>query len=463
MASCLAPRRFCVCARAAAASGAQGATRVADALRAAAAGSGGEGGHHGDSAAATIERWLEAAAGGPGGSELRVSAAVVCSPNDLGAAEVAVAAAVRAAAAQAREELVRPAPRAGGDSDEEDEDEEWVDDMVEVLLTAPVPVPTRTWSCAELTSNDCGRAAHTLRRAGVAALRCGGDSAGSGGAPALFEAAVDACMQRVAAFERAATAAGRALGGGAFQEFTYADVASRGGHRFDLLIDLDAAPDVEALACGAPWARAVRLALGDEEPIMFQCSIVESRPGTTNQEWHSDGPHRGAAAGWDTAAATTHADSGAMTDDADACDDDGSRFEACAPPYAVCAFVPLLSPAGRRFGSGVGATQFWPGSHAYDQLLGFGGAASVLGCATEMEARVGDAVLYDYRCMHRGLANASEGVRRPLLQILYMQESYEEERNYDSKESLLAPVVRKRSRLPAGRTGEAAGTADPAS
>ena len=65
--------------------------------------------------------------------------------------------------------------------------------------------------------------------------------------------------------------------------------------------------------------------------------------------------------------------------------------------------------------------------------------------------------------MHRGLANASEGVRRPLLQILYMQESYEEERNYDSKESLLAPVVRKRSRLPAGRTGEAVGTADPAS
>ena len=110
---------------------------------------------------------------------------------------------------------------------------------------------------------------------------------------------------------------------------------------------------------------------------MFQCSIVESRPGTTNQEWHSDGPHRGAAAGWDTAAATTHADSGAMTDDADACDDDGSHFEACAPPYAVCAFVPLLSPAGRRFGSGVGATQFWPGSHAYDQLLGFGGAARI--------------------------------------------------------------------------------------
>lgn len=194
-----------------------------------------------------------------------------------------------------------------------------------------------------------------------------------------------------------------------------------------MLVDLDGSPAVERLARRGPWVGAVRDALSrSNEDIVFQCSIVESRPGATAQDWHADGPHVGKARDWD-------------------CGE-------CDPAYALCAFVPLLVGAGSANGRGVGATQFWPGSHEYNALIGFGGAAGPLGCALELSVDVGDAVIYDYRCMHRGLSNTSEGLRRPLLQILYCRASYDEARNYNSDAPLLAPIKRRRATLDAGET-----------
>jgi len=45
-----------------------------------------------------------------------------------------------------------------------------------------------------------------------------------------------------------------------------------------------------------------------------------------------------------------------------------------ADPYALCVFVPLID-----LDQDVGFTQFWPGSHRYNGLWGFGGAATSLG------------------------------------------------------------------------------------
>lgn len=45
-------------------------------------------------------------------------------------------------------------------------------------------------------------------------------------------------------------------------------------------------------------------------------SVVYSRPGAGEQDWHSDGPHIGHGAGWDG--------------------------EGAAAPYALCVFVPLI-------------------------------------------------------------------------------------------------------------------------
>ena len=42
----------------------------------------------------------------------------------------------------------------------------------------------------------------------------------------------------------------------------------------------------------------------------------------------------------------------------------------------------------------------------------------------------GSAVLYDYRCMHRGMPNQSADTERPILQFLYHKKSYVERDNY---------------------------------
>lgn len=70
------------------------------------------------------------------------------------------------------------------------------------------------------------------------------------------------------------------------------------------------------------------------------------------QDWHTDGAHLGRDADWDG--------------------------KGGSPPYALCVFVPLID-LDRR----VGFTQFWPGTHAYSGLLGFGSVAPLLGSAVD--------------------------------------------------------------------------------
>jgi ectoine hydroxylase-related dioxygenase (phytanoyl-CoA dioxygenase family) len=117
------------------------------------------------------------------------------------------------------------------------------------------------------------------------------------------------------------------------------------------------------------------------------------------QEWHSDGPPS-----------------------APRCD-----------AYGVCVFVPLID-----LNETTGCTQFWPGSHVHQHLLGFGPAATVLETAVEAHVTAGCAVLYDYRVLHRGLENTSSHGRRDVLQVVYHKPEYCEKRNY-STVSLVDP------------------------
>ena len=50
-------------------------------------------------------------------------------------------------------------------------------------------------------------------------------------------------------------------------------------------------------------------------------------------------------------------------------------------------------------------------------------------------ASAGSAILYDYRLIHRGMANRSASTERPVLQFFYHKKTYTEQRNY-GKESL---------------------------
>ena len=43
----------------------------------------------------------------------------------------------------------------------------------------------------------------------------------------------------------------------------------------------------------------------------------------------------------------------------------------------------------------------------------------MLGASYPAICKAGDAVVYDYRCMHRGMQNVSVSTERPMLQFLY--------------------------------------------
>lgn len=187
--------------------------------------------------------------------------------------------------------------------------------------------------------------------------------------------------------------------------------------------DEDDAAFVHALARRAPWVRALvdpllggtmrdsELASVAEEVWWCDVSIVYSKPGATNQDWHCDGRHLAGApqAGFDGAGA--------------------------ASPYAVCVFCPLVDLCPT-----LGFTQFWAGSHRSAGLIGFGAAAQVLRGAVDGVVPAGGCVAYDYRLMHRGMSNTSEDTVRPVLQFMYAKQSYKETKNYGAT-SLFEPAV----------------------
>ena len=247
------------------------------------------------------------------------------------------------------------------------------------------------------------------------------------------ERALLAVNRRIAKAERALREMRPSVNVGA-DVFAFREMGSRGGERFDLLFpkgrdpadrtddadredeDEDAA-FVRELAMTAPWTRTlVEPLLGSNDAgsgggASWRCdvSVVYSRPGAAHQDWHCDGRHLAGAARADF-------------------DGDG-----LAPPYALCVFCPLVD-----LNADVGFTQFWAGSHRGAELIGFGGAAEMLRGTVDGIVQAGGAVAYDYRTMHRGMANVSAGTTRPVLQFLYAESNYRETKNY-GVESLFEP------------------------
>ena len=132
--------------------------------------------------------------------------------------------------------------------------------------------------------------------------------------------------------------------------------------------------------------------------------MVYSKPGAHNQGWHADGDHQKGAkdAGWDV---------------------DGWKTR-LAEPYALCLFIPLIDLNDRT-----GYTQFWPASHRYKELMGFGPVAEIAESSWNGKCSAGDAIWYDYRLMHRGMGNTSTALR-PVVQVLFKKSWYTETRNY---------------------------------
>ena len=223
--------------------------------------------------------------------------------------------------------------------------------------------------------------------------------------------------------------------------FAFREMGSRGGRRFDLLFpkpewDGDETEDarndaafIRAFAATAPWVQTlIDPLLGKNEPRKridgstdgsssgsadaWWCdvSIVYSKPGARDQDWHCDGRHLAGESRADFTGAGVSA------------------------PYAVCVFVPLCD-----LNQEVGFTQFWGGSHVTDGLIGFGAAAEVLRGCVDGVVDAGGFVAYDYRTMHRGMRNTSDGTTRPVLQFLYARSNYRETKNYGAS-SIFRPA-----------------------
>lgn len=185
-------------------------------------------------------------------------------------------------------------------------------------------------------------------------------------------------------------------------DFLFQEIGSRSGLRYDVRIDMSREDRWSSLRQVAeqtgPWLDLVQDIFG-EGNWKVEANLIYSQPGAKNQVWHCDGGHLEAEADWDG--------------------------HGHAPPYAMCVFLPLIDLNPR-----VGFTQFFLGSHKSSQLVGFGPAAEWLAADFDGILGAGESVVYDYRLMHRGMANHEK--LRPIIQLLYTKHFYVETKNYGS-------------------------------
>ncbi len=208
--------------------------------------------------------------------------------------------------------------------------------------------------------------------------------------------------------------------------FLFREIASRSKQRFDLLIgsdtDLYRLVRSQVLGDDSEIPRLLQTLFarrsktdsnnGDVEWEM-DLSVVYSKPGANHQGWHADGGH--------------------VEGDSDpSWNESNSNTTKVADPYAICIFVPLID-----LDHIVGFTQFWPGTHKYKELVGFGPLAEVAKATWDGTVRAGEAVVYDYRLIHRGMPNHSNPQSqnnfypyRAVLQLLCRKSWYKEKNNY---------------------------------
>ena len=144
---------------------------------------------------------------------------------------------------------------------------------------------------------------------------------------------------------------------------------------------------------GAPWFGLVRELLGTDARNLF-AGCVLARPGAADQQAHLDGAHLFHA---------THR----------------TGSPAC-PAHCINVFVPLVDVTDEN-----GPTEFWLGSHtdpsrAREILQAAVAGKEVPGVPRlRIAGSVRDAIVFDYRVVHRGCANKSDQEDRPVMYFTF--------------------------------------------
>ncbi|CAD7968562.1 unnamed protein product [Amoebophrya sp. A25] len=262
----------------------------------------------------------------------------------------------------------------------------------------------------------------------------------------------------------------------------FKEVSSREKGRFDMrmdcLRDREEYPILASLtiACGRPclpWLPLIRKILDvelelhvdvenqnpdkeeDEDLLACDVSILYTIGGQCgDQTWHADGPHIGRGeshfgkndqdSAYGVCCFVALTDNGG-DDDSGACkvgvtssyeqgdDDAGSCASSTTSAGMDSTTNPKSCTTTASHDGSFGGTEFWPGSHKEPKLLGFGAVGPSLEVTLDTcAARKGDVVMYDYRLLHRGLANTRrDGEMRRVLQLFYYRkDKYSEKRNY---------------------------------
>lgn len=200
-----------------------------------------------------------------------------------------------------------------------------------------------------------------------------------------------------------------ALPGWRETDFQYHEVASRGARRLDVrATDPAKCPHIVSL-CSAcePIVATVSALLDDEddarghgERYLAYTGVVWSFPGSPAQAPHRDGGHLFGA------------------------------HVAPLPPHALTVFMPLCDVPPE-----LGPTQFYVGTHA---LRDEGGTLSLDAAPVAARMRAGGVLVMDYRTVHFGGANTTQG-ERPVLYAVYARTWFADAVNFRSaRESLFA-------------------------
>ena len=204
-------------------------------------------------------------------------------------------------------------------------------------------------------------------------------------------------------------------GGGDYKHFSFAEAAGRQRGRVDSRLGLSlygaghtTTLDLSMITGNPNLENIVKSLLGDTATLTY-AGLIFSFPGSEDQAFHQDG--------------TTLFPENPLLD---------------LPSYAINVFIPV-----HALSRSLGLTEFFPGSHNATEF------ARLTEKNLESEARdgatiqpllsVGDAMIYDYRTCHRGVANTSGGVRT-MLYLMYSRPWFKEHLNFDDGESLFTKM-----------------------
>ena len=187
--------------------------------------------------------------------------------------------------------------------------------------------------------------------------------------------------------------------------FEYNEIVHRSDGRFDMKV-----PDeIRSFLAEAPWVPAVHALLGPDCVSLYDSCII-SVPGAKTQDMHCDNGHL-----------FPHAPDVHI-----------------ASPHCVTVICPLVNVDEDN-----GPTEFWPGSH-YESVAkemfeerDRTGAHIPSKSSLQLAGSVGDAILFDTRTVHRGMANAGDA-KRPILYIAYARPWYTEGTKNFPDETLLS-------------------------